>query len=343
MRSSFAGRQAMTRAAVLAGIGSCLPPRVVSNHDLAARLDTSDEWIRARTGVGQRYVATDDLDTSDLAATAGGRALKSAGGQGVDTVVLATTTPDRLCPATAPTVAGKLGLGHVAAFDVGAVCTGFLYGLATASGLIASGASDRVLVIGADVFSRILDPQDRSTSVIFGDGAGAAVLRAGSPDESGALGPFALGSDGEGMELITVPTDGLPRAGSGTPRNVENHFFTMQGKKVFWLAVQRMAQCSQQVLDSVGWGAGDVDHLVSHQANHRITRRLADELGIPGERSYSNIAEVGNTAAASIPLALDHAHAEGVLKPGDRILLTAFGGGLTWGATALTWPAVEAA
>ena len=332
----------MTRAAVLTGIGSFLPPRLVTNDELAPKLDSSDEWIRSRTGIRQRHIATEDLDTSDLAVGAAVRALKSSGDSHVDTVVVATTTPDRTCPGTAPTVASKLGLGHAAAYDVSAVCTGFLYGLATASGLIAAGISERVLVAGAETFTRILDPADRGTAVVFGDGAGAVVLRAGSPDEPGAIGPFELGSDGEGADLITVPP---ARTRSEQPDGAQpgGPYFTMQGRRVFWLAVQRMSQCSQAVLDRAGWRVEDVDRLVGHQANHRITQRLADEMGIPRDRAVSNIAEVGNTAAASIPLALDHAHTAGTVKPGDRVLLTAFGGGLTWGATVLTWPALDPA
>ncbi|GHD88863.1 3-oxoacyl-[acyl-carrier-protein] synthase 3 protein 3 [Streptomyces naganishii JCM 4654] len=329
---------------MVAGVGSRLPSRCVTNDDLARTLDTSDEWIRARTGIARRYVADAGTDTSDLAAGAAERALASArlSPAGVDTVIVATTTPDRPCPATAPTVAAKLGLGPVAAFDVSAVCSGFLYALATASGLIASGAAEHVVVIGAETFSRILDPADRSTSVIFGDGAGAVVLRAGTPDEPGALGPLLLGSDGTGVDLITVPAGGPGRPdAAGADTGSAGRYFTMQGKKVFWLAVQRMGECAATVLGRAGWRVEDVDWLVSHQANHRITARLADEIGIPPERSVSNIAEVGNTAAASIPLALDHAHARRLFRPGDRLLLTAFGGGLTWGAAALTWPAID--
>ncbi|WP_367132405.1 MULTISPECIES: beta-ketoacyl-ACP synthase III [Streptomyces] len=329
----------MTPAAVVAGVGSALPPVPVTNAELVAALDTSDEWIRSRTGIRQRYFAPDSMATSDLAAGAGAKALKSAGGLPVDTVVVATTTPDRTCPATAPTVAAKLGLGHVAAYDVAAVCSGFVYALATAAGLIACGASAGALVIGAETFSRILDPADRSTAVIFGDGAGALVLRAGTKGEPGAVGPFDLGSDGEGLELITVPAGGSERRPHAP--GPADHYFRMQGKQVFRLAVQRMSASARTVLARAGWRVADVDRLVSHQANHRITARLADELGVPRERCAGNIAEVGNTAAASIPLALDHAHADGTLRPGARLLLTAFGGGLTWGATVLTWPALD--
>ncbi|MEV5448339.1 beta-ketoacyl-ACP synthase III [Streptomyces sp. NPDC052535] len=333
----------MSRASVVAGIGSCLPSRCVTNAELERTMDTSDAWIRARTGIAQRYVAEDGTHTSDLAVGAAERALKSARltPDAIDAVIVATTTPDRPCPATAPTVAARLGAGPITAFDVAAVCSGFLYGLAAGSGLIASGAAERVLVIGAETFSRILNPEDRSTSVIFGDGAGAVVLRAGEADETGALGPLRLGSDGTGVDLITVPAGGPPRPGETAPADSADRYFTMEGKRVFWLAVQRMGECAASVLDRAGWRLEDVDWLVSHQANHRITARLADEIGIPRQRSVGNIAEVGNTAAASIPLALDHAHAQGTIRPGDRILLTAFGGGLTWGAAALTWPAID--
>jgi 3-oxoacyl-[acyl-carrier-protein] synthase-3 len=328
----------MSRAAVLAGIGGCLPPRVVSNEEIAAVSGGSDEWIRSRTGIRQRYFAGPGTATSDLAVGAGEQALKSSGDPSVDTVVVATSTPDRPCPGTAPTVATRLALSGVAAFDVSAVCTGFIYALATAAGLIASGSSNRALVIGADTFSSILDPKDRTTSAIFGDGAGAVVLRAGEPGEPGAIGPFDLGSDGEGRDLITVRAGGSEQRLAGLPAEAADHYFAMAGKEVFRHAVQRMAKSSTTALDRAGWRRSDVDRLVAHQANARILTRLADELDIPHERAVSNIAEVGNTAAASIPLALHHAHTTGLLRPGDRILLTAFGGGLTWGSSVLTWP-----
>jgi 3-oxoacyl-(acyl-carrier-protein) synthase III len=315
----------VNRAAVLAGVGSALPSRCVSNAELAAGLDTSDDWIRSRTGIMRRYHARPGTATSDLAVDAGRAALHNAGQSGpVDTVVVATTTPDRPCPATAPDVATRLGLSGAAAYDISAVCTGFIYGLATAAGLITFGVAEVVLVIGAETFSSILDPRDRNTAVIFGDGAGAVLLRRGEPDEPGAIAAFDLGSDGAGRDLITVPTAGA--------------YFTMAGKAVFWQAVQRMSQSARLVVQRAGLRIGDIDWLVAHQANLRILNRLADDLGVPPERTVVNIAEVGNTAGASIPLALDHAHARGLLRTGDRILLTAFGGGLTWGSAVLTWP-----
>lgn len=325
-------------AAVVAGLGGALGPDVVTNDELAARVGSSDEWIRSRTGVGERRFVSAGMAVSDLAVSAGSKALESAGVSEVDLVLLATTTADRVCPATAPAVASALGMSGTAAFDLGAVCSGFVYGLAAGTGLISAGIANRVLVIGADVFSSILNFSDRSTSVIFGDGAGAVVLRAGQPGELGEVGPFDLGSDGEGENLIMVAAGGSRQRLSGIPAQPEDHFFSMAGKEVFWRAVRAMGRSSRAVLDRAGWKASEVDHLVCHQANKRILAHVADELGIARERSISNIERVGNTAAASIPLALDQANSEGMLKAGDRLLLTAFGGGLAWGSAVLTWP-----
>ncbi|MFK4224624.1 beta-ketoacyl-ACP synthase III [Streptomyces sp. NPDC019890] len=331
------------RAAVVAGVGSWLPARVVTNHDLSAELDTSDEWIRSRTGIAQRHVIDEGMATSDLAVEAGFRALKSAGASDVDAVLVATTTPDRPCPATAPDVAGRLGLGPVPAFDVAAVCSGFVYSLAVASGFIAAGIAERVLVIGADAYSTILDPQDRTTRAVFGDGAGAVVLRAGTADEEGALGPYDLGSDGSLADLITIPAGGS-RQRSAPGQSVEraDHYFQMQGKRVYRNAVAHMSQSARRVLASAGWSADTLDHVVAHQANQRILDAVAAELDVPGERVVSQIERVGNTSAASIPLALADAAASGTLRPGQRVLLTAFGGGLTWASTVLRWPDVTA-
>lgn len=314
-------------AAVVCGIGAWVPPHVVTNDDLARRLDTSDEWIRSRTGIRQRHVVPPGMSTADLAVEAGGRALKSAGLSTVDTVILATTTPDRPCPATAPEVASRLGLTGTAAFDVSAVCTGFLYALASGAGLLAAGVADRVLVIGAEAFTTLLDPTDRGTVAVFGDGAGALVLRAGSPDEPGALGGFHLGSDGTLADLITVRPGG---------------YFTMDGRTVFAHAVNRMTESATAALASAGWRLEQLDRIVAHQANLRILHAVADQLDLDHDRVVVHLDRVGNTAGASIPLALDHANATGALGPGQRVLLAAFGGGATWGATTLVWPALGA-
>lgn len=313
-------------AAVLTGLGAALPARVVDNHELATRLETSDEWIRTRTGIRERRVAGPGESTVDLAITAGRRALESAGTE-ADAVVLATTTPDQPCPASAPQVASGLGLGTAAAFDVNAVCSGFVYALATATGLIAGGIARNVLVVGADVFTVLLDPEDRTTVPIFGDGAGAVVLRAGTPEEPGAFGPFDLHSEGAHADLLWVPSR-------------DDAYLTMQGQTVFRHACARMAESSRTVLSSAGLMVGDVDRFVGHQANIRILQATAKQLGLPADAVVANIDRVGNTSAASIPLALVDAAADGTLAPGHRVLLSAFGAGLTWGSALLTWPSL---
>ncbi|MFF2009812.1 beta-ketoacyl-ACP synthase III [Streptomyces sp. NPDC058195] len=328
-------------AAVIAGIGSHLPPDVVTNDDLSARLDTSDEWIRSRTGIATRHMVSPGTATSDLAVEAGARAWDSAGGLRPDALVLATTTPDRPCPATAPEVAARLGLTGIAAFDISAVCTGFLYGLATAGGLIASGVAERVLLIAADAFTTIIDPQDRGTCVIFADGAGAMVLRAGTHEEPGAIGPTVLGSDGTLSDLIEVPAGGSRQRSSGIAAGPGDSWFRMRGRETYRHAVDRMTAASRQAVAAAGWSTEDVDRLAAHQANARILGTVAQELGIPAERRLSNIEHVGNTGAASIPLLLAQSAAEGSLLPGHRVLLTAFGGGLAWGASTVVWPDVK--
>jgi 3-oxoacyl-[acyl-carrier-protein] synthase-3 len=328
---------------VLAGIGSYVPPDRLTNDDLVARgMDTSDAWIRSRTGVGARHVVAPGVATSDLAVEAGVRALKSAGDERVDAVVLATTTPDRPCPATAPEVAARLGQGHVPAFDVAAVCSGFLYGLATCCGLIASGTVDRVLLVAADAFTTIIDPDDRTTAIIFGDGAGAAVLRAGDADEPGAVGPIVLGSDGELSDLIQVPAGGSRQRSSGVEAAPGDEFFHMRGRDTYRHAVERMTAACTSAIGSAGWSAHEVDRFAAHQANARILDAVADRLDVPVERRLSNIERVGNTGAASLPLLLSQSAEEGRLAAGHRVLLTAFGGGLAWGATTMVWPRLTA-
>lgn len=326
-----------TRAAVVAGVGAHVPSTVVTNDDLAARLDTSGDWIVSRTGIHTRHVAA-GLPTSDLAVRAGADALRSAGLSTADAVVLATSTPDRPVPATAPAVASALGMTGVPAFDIDAVCSGFVYGLAVAAGLIATSAANQVLLIGADTFSTIVDPADRATAPLFGDGAGAIVLRAGTRDEPGALLDVELGSDGTLEDLITVRAGGSRHPDRTRPVDPADLWFAMQGQAVYRHAVTTMAKTARTVLDRTGWRVEDVDRFVGHQANLRILKTIGTELGIEPDRVYANVSAVGNTVAASIPLALTHAHASGELTAGDRVLLTAFGGGATWGAATLVWP-----
>ena len=322
--------------AVLDGIGVAVPRRVVTNDDLAQRLDTSDEWIRTRTGIAQRRIAAPAVATSDLAFEAAEALLKTTPGADIGALVVATTSADHPMPGVAPLVAARLGLGAVPAFDVQAVCSGFIYGLASGAGLIAAGIADRVMVIGAEVMSRIVDQDDRATAVLFGDGAGAVTLRVGRPDELGAIGPFDLGSDGEQARQLFMETGGTrtPVVDEDTRRR---RFLRMDGKQVYRHAVRRMTESSQRLLERAGLTVGDVDRFVAHQANLRILMAVADRLGIPEERRVSNVDRYGNTSAASIPLAL----ADAGLRPGERILLTAFGSGFTWGSTLMTWPELD--
>lgn len=310
-------------AAVICGIGGALPPTVVSNAELCTRLDTTEEWIRSRTGIAQRHIADVDSSTEDLAVRAAQEALARCGSGSVQALVLATTTPDRCCPATATTVASRLGLTGVPAFDLAAGCTGFLYGLATAAGFIATRTADSVLVIGADRLSTLPAEGDRTTVPLFGDGAGAVVLRRGHAWEDGAVGPVVLGSDGTHAELIRAERPGA---------------LHMQGAEVFRHAVDRMSSASAQAVAAAGWRMEDVDRLVPHQANARITSFVARRLAVPDDRQLHNVSSVGNTGAASIPLLLTQATGDGRLKAGHRVVLTAFGAGLTWGATTVTWP-----
>ncbi|GHE94805.1 3-oxoacyl-[acyl-carrier-protein] synthase 3 protein 3 [Streptomyces longispororuber] len=328
---------------VIAGAGCYLPPDVVTNDDLARRLDTSDAWIRTRTGMSERHVVDAATATADLAVEAGRRALESTGTARADVVVLATTTPDRQVPPTAPEIAHRLGLGTVPAFDLSAACAGFLYGLSTAAGMIATGAAEQVLLIGADAFTTMVDPEDRATVVLFGDAAGALVLRAGHAGQPGAIGAPVLGSDGSLADLIQVPAGGSrsrARGPLGELADPSDFYFRMNGRETFRHAVTRMSQSSRQAVEAAGWSLAQVDRLGAHQANARILAAVAEELAFEPARQLSNVAQVANTAAASLPTLLAMAAAEGTLKPGHRVLLTAFGGGLSWGAATLTWPEI---
>ncbi len=314
-------------SAMLVGLGVCLPQRSVTNDELAQRLDTSHEWIHSRTGIARRHIADAGTGTVDLAAAAGKAALKSAGRSSCDLVIVATTTPDRTCPATAPEVASVMGLPSAAGFDLSAVCSGFVYGLSVGASMITSGALRSVMVIGAERYSAIVDPDDRTTAVIFGDGAGAVLLEHGEGTGPGAVLSTELGSDGTGRDLITVQPG--------------ERYLSMRGRDVYTRAVPTMADSARRVAHAVGWETEDIDAFVGHQANLRILKSVAKRLGLPDERVISNIGEVGNTAAASIPLALAWAADRNRLGPGDRVVLTAFGGGLTWGSAALHWPDIR--
>ncbi|MER5933613.1 beta-ketoacyl-ACP synthase III [Streptomyces sp. NPDC002054] len=334
-------------AAVVTGIGGYLPPSAVTNDDLSRTLDTTDEWIRTRTGIRERRVVSEGLSTGELAVRAGARALSSAGLSGVDALVVATTSPERLCPAVAPEVASRLGLGTIAAFDLTSACSGFLYGLATAAGLIESGTADTVLFVGSEAFTTLVNPADRATAPIFGDGAGAVVLRRGEPDEPGALGPFDLGSDGALADLLAIPAGGSrQRSADGGLGHAsvptEDWYLRMEGRALYTQAVERMTQSAQTALKRADWAVGDVDWFVGHQANIRIVAAVAEELEVPEEKVAVNIDRVGNTLSASVPLLLNDYAARGDLKAGQRVLLSAFGAGLSWGSTVLVWPDIPA-
>ena len=323
----------MTRSVVL-GCGSYLPSRILTNDELAGKVDTSDEWIVQRTGIRERRIAAPDECTSDLAVAAARDALRSGGieAQSVDLIVLATSTPDNTFPATATAVQAALGITHGAAFDVQAVCSGFVYALAVADGMLKSGTFRRALVIGAETFSRLLDWSDRTTCVLFGDGAGAVVLDAvpgtGSGSERGIL-TTHLRSDGRYKDKLYV--DGGVSS-TGTVGQLR-----MEGREVFKHAVAMITDVVVDAFAATGYTAQDIDWFVPHQANKRIIEGSAHKLGIAKEKIVVTVDRHGNTSAASIPLALSVAVTDGRIKPGDLVLLEAMGGGFTWGAVLLRW------
>ncbi|ANS63151.1 3-oxoacyl-(acyl-carrier-protein) synthase III [Streptomyces lincolnensis] len=326
--------------AVITGIGACLPEHVVDNDTVIARgaLRTDDTWIRTRTGIARRRHAEQGTSTGDLAVGAGRAALDSAGDHRPDMLLLATSTPDHPCPATAPAVAHRLGLGTIPAFDLAAVCSGFLYALVTATALVRAGTCSTPLVIGADTYTTIVDPRDRETAPIFGDGAAAVLLRPGGHDAPGAVLATDLGADGSGSDLITV-SGGGSRHPRGLPSpGPDSHYFRMQGRTVYAHAVRRMTQSSRTVLERTGWPPDTLGAFIGHQANQRILDAVAERLGIAAARRFGTIHHTGNTAAASIPLVMADSTVHAAVRPGERALLTAFGGGLTWASVALNWP-----
>lgn len=319
----------MARRSLIAGCGGYLPARVVTNAELATRVDTSDEWIVERSGIHRRHIAAEDEKTSDLALAAARAALEHAGigADAVDVIVLATATPDNTFPSTAARVQAGLGMTRGFAFDVQAVCSGFLYALTVADSLIRGGQAQTALVIGAETFSRILDWSDRATCVLFGDGAGAVVLRATEGEGTGAdrgILSTHLYSDGRQYDLLYV--DGGPSS-TQTVGHVQ-----MAGREVFRHAVVNLAQAGQDALDANGLTAAEIDWVVPHQANRRIIDSTARKLGLPPERVVVTVGEHANTSAASVPLALNQAVRDGRIQPGQLVLLEAMGGGFTWGS-----------
>jgi 3-oxoacyl-[acyl-carrier-protein] synthase III len=328
--------------ALITGWGMYAPSRVMTNDELATIVETSDEWIQSRTGIRERRIAADDETALTLSVNASRDALAVAGldPKDLDLVIVATCTPDYVIPATAVLVASELGATRAAGFDLSAACSGFLYAMATANGFIASGMHRNVLVIGVEVLSRFLDWTDRSTCVLFGDGAGAVLLQA-SDRPGGALG-FDLFSDGTGCEGIIIPAGGSAKPASHATVDAHQHAIRMLGSEVYKYATRQMGESASAALRTAGLGVDDVDQFVFHQANIRIINSVQKALGIPDEKTYVNIDRYGNTSAASVPMALVEAVASGRIQPGDRVLMVAFGAGYTAGAALWEWTAEPA-
>ena len=314
----------------ITGLGAYAPERVITNGELAQMVDTSDEWIVERTGIRERRIAADSQALSDLSLPAIRQALEQAGSDGtdVDLLIVATVTPDMMFPSTSAILADQLGAKDAAAYDLSAGCTGFMYALAQAYGMVASGLSRRALVVGGDVLSRILDWTDRSTVVLFGDGAGAVVLE---PSKEAGFLAFELGADGGGGEHLWLP-------GSGSRKfDQPDRLVKMNGREVFKFATRVLVSSAKAVLERYGAKVEDVDVYVPHQANVRIIDHATKKLGIPSERVVINVDRYGNTSSGSIPLALADAQAEGRLRPGGLVLMTGMGAGLTWGSALMRW------
>jgi 3-oxoacyl-[acyl-carrier-protein] synthase-3 len=309
--------------------GSYLPPRVMKNEEFARRLDTSDAWIRERTGIERRHIAEESQASSDLALHASRRALEAAGmkPEDIDLIIVATSTPDYIFPSTACQLQAKLGIKGCAAFDVQAVCTGFIYALATADGFIKTGAAKRALVVGTEVFSRILDWNDRATCVLFGDGAGAVVLAAA---EKPGIHASRLHADGSQVDMLSVPGNVCRGKIQGSP------FLQMNGQGVFKFAVRVLEESALETVAAAGMRLSDIDWLIPHQANVRILEATARKLELPREKLVVTVDHHGNTSAASVPLALDEFIRKGRIRPGDRLLLQGVGGGFTWGSSVVT-------
>ncbi|MFD4192689.1 beta-ketoacyl-ACP synthase 3 [Amycolatopsis thermoflava] len=331
----------------LIGLGMSLPPDIVPNDRLIQDngLDSSDEWIRTRTGISARRMADEYTSTGDLGVAAGAAAIASArfvtgGDVRPDMVILATTTPDHRCPSTAPHIAHRLGLKDVAAVDVSAACSGFVYALSLAHALVVAGTYRQVLVVAAETYTTtLIDPHDRDTAILFGDGAGAVVVAPAVPGDPGAVESIQLGSDGTGLDVFHVPAGGSRSPFRMSQGPVDELYVKMNGRALYTSAVRRMTATARAALSGAGWSIEEVDVFIGHQANQRILDSVAEHLGLPPGRQQGNLRELGNTAAASVPLAVADAALRGAARPGDRTLLAAFGAGFTWGSVALRFPA----
>jgi 3-oxoacyl-[acyl-carrier-protein] synthase-3 len=323
---------------IIRGIGASYPPRILTNADLERIVDTSDEWIRTRTGIQERRIADKDVASSDLAMEAAQQALAGAGWtpKDLDIIMVATVTPDYLFPSCACTLQGKLGATEAAAFDLSAACTGFIYGMSLAQAMILSGQAKRILLVGVETLSRITDYEDRSTCVLFGDAAGAVVIEGSEKENQGIL-SVVIGSDGDQGELLYMPGGGSRNPASNETVDQRLHYLKMAGNEVFKIAVRGMANIAQKAIDRAGCTVADIDLLIPHQANSRIIDATARRMGIPPEKVIVVIEKFGNTSASSIPLALCEAIKDGRVQPGQILGMVAFGGGLTWGAAVVRW------
>ncbi|HMJ09292.1 MAG TPA: beta-ketoacyl-ACP synthase III [Pyrinomonadaceae bacterium] len=317
------------------GMGHAYPAGILTNADLEKLVETSDEWITTRTGIKQRHKAAENEYTSQFGVLAAKQALERAGisPEEVDLIVCATTTPDQIMPSTGALIQAQIGAVNAAGMDVFAACSGFLYGLTMVESMIRTGQIRYALVIGAEVLTKYVDYTDRSTCVIFGDGAGAALL--GPVEEGKGILATKIRSDGRYEEQLYAPGGGTKLGTTHETIDSGMHFFKMKGNELFKVAVRSMADISAEMIDKAGYTVDDIDVVIPHQANQRITDAVASRLGVPEEKVYSNIAEMGNTSSASIPIAMDECIQSGRIKEGSLVLLTAFGGGVTWGGTVI--------
>lgn len=325
------------RAAGVWGIGSYVPEKILSNFDLEKMVDTSDEWITTRTGIQERRLAAPEQATSDLAYYAADKALADAGvkAEELDLIIVATSSPDHLFPATAALLQERLGAKKAGGFDLSVACSGYIYALAVAAQFVATGLHEKVLVVGAETLSRIVNFEDRGTAILFGDGAGAMVI---GPVEAGyGLMGHHLGLDGSGAELLSLPAGGSREPLSEEVLKNKRQYVDMNGKEVYKFAVNIMGDATLKVLETTGLTPEDIDLYVPHQANYRIIEASAKRFNFPMEKVLINIHKYGNVSTATIPLAIDEAYQEGRIKEGDNLLLVAFGGGLSWAASLLRW------
>jgi len=329
-------RRGLVHGARIAALGVSVPERVLTNDELSRTIDTSDEWISSRTGIRERRVCRPDQATSDLAVAAATDLLDSSGhrAEDIDLVISTSLVPDMLFPATASVVAERIGAVNAGAFDVQSGCTGFVYGLATATAFVSAGIYDNVLVTGAEAVSKALDWQDRATCVLFGDGAGAVLVR---PSDNGSIFSFDLGNDGTGAPFLNMPAGGTAQPATHETVDERRHFLRMNGREVYRFATRRVVESCRKTLDDAGVTPAEVDLFVPHQANLRIIEKVAAQLGFAEEQVFWNLDRFGNTSCASIPLCLHDAMAQGRLKKGDRLLIVGFGAGLTWGSCLTRW------